>query len=174
MVTVETVLDVVPALSVAVALIYYALNLRNANRTQRLQLETRKAQLYMQLYMRITSEEFMKRSIDLLKWEFDGYEDLSERYLRGPDSSLSAKWFSMLWHIDGLGYMMAQELVEAEMVYNFGGGAAQLQHWRKWEPVIKEMRKNRGDPEFLKWFEYLAEEMMRLRQEKGLEPLPSF
>ena len=174
MVTFETVLNVIPALSVAVALVYYALNLRNANRTQRMQLETRKAQFYMQLYMRVTSEEFMKRSIDLLRWEFDGYEDLSERYLQGPDSSLSAKWFSLLWHMDGLGYMMAQKLIEAEMVYNFGGGAAHLRHWMKWEPAIVEMRIRRGDPEFLRWFEYLAEEMMKLRQEKGLEPIPPY
>jgi len=175
MVTVETVLDVVPALSVAIALVYYAMNLRNANKTQRLQLETRKAQLYMQLFMRITSEEFMKRSIDLLRWEFDSYGEFIERYYGSPDSNLTAKWVSLLWHIDGLGYMMAQELIEPEMVYNFGGGAAgQLRHWEKWEPVIMEMRRERGDPEFLKWFEYLAKEMMRLRQEKGLKPTPSF
>jgi len=37
-----------------------------------------------------------------------------------------------------------------------------------------EMRRVRGEPEFLEWFEYLVKEMMRLRQEKGLEPIPQY
>jgi hypothetical protein len=122
MVTVETVLDVVPALSVAVALVYYALNLRNANKTQRLQLETRRAQLYMQMFMRITSDKFMKKSIDLLRWEYDSYEDLNERYFGSPDSNLSAKWFSLLWHIDVLGYMMALNTASDNLDSILGAG----------------------------------------------------
>jgi len=79
----------------------------------------------------------------------------------------------MFWHIDGLGYMMSQELIDPEMVYNFGGGFGQVMHWKKWEPVIMRMRKRRGDPDFMKWFEYMAKEMMRIRQEKGLIPTSS-
>ena len=43
MVTFETVLDVVPAVSVAVALVYYGLQIRNQNKA-------RQAQLYAQIY----------------------------------------------------------------------------------------------------------------------------
>jgi len=34
------------------------------------------------------------------------------------------------------------------------------------------MRSQRNDPEFLKWFEYLSEQMKELRIEKGLNATP--
>ena len=172
MVTVETISIVFTALSISLAAFYYIGTLRNAQRTQQLQLETRKAQLYMQLFLRITSEEFTKKSIDLLKFDYDDAGEFMEKYISGPDSNMQAKLFSMLWHLDGLGYMMSEDLIDPEMVYNFGGGFAQVWHWEKWEPVILEIRKRRG-AEFMKWFEYTAEEMMRIRRERGLTPTVS-
>jgi len=157
---------------ILVGVFYYIMTIRANQKNQQLQLETRKAQLYMQLFMRITSEEFVKKAIDLLRLEYDNVDEFMEKSILGPDSSLHAKLFSMFWHIDGLGYMMYQGLIDPEMVYNFGGGFAQVWHWRKWEPVIMRFRKRRGDPDFLKWFEYTAKEMMRMRQEKGLTQTP--
>jgi len=171
-ITYQMVLSTLQTVGILVGIVYYITIMRNSQRNQQLQLETRQAQLYMQLFMRITSEEFAKKSIDLLRFEYDDIDEFMENLLSGPDSSLHAKLFSMFWHIDGLGYMMSQELIDPEMVYNFGGGFAQVWHWKKWEPVIMRFRKRRGDPEFLKWFEYTAEEMMRIRQEKGLTPIP--
>jgi len=168
----QVVRDLVAIFGVIAGFTYYVMVVRNSQRMQQLQLETRKAQLYMQLFMRITSEEFVKKSIDLLRLEYDNVDEFMEKLLLGPDSSLHAKLFSMFWHIDGLGYMMSQKLIDPEMVYNFGGGFAQVWHWKKWEPVIMRFRKRRDDPEFLKWFEYTAKEMMRIRQEKGLTQTP--
>jgi hypothetical protein len=167
------VLQIVQTVGILVAIIYYITIMRSSQKTQQLQLETRKAQLYMQLFMRITSEEVMKKSIDLLKLEYDNVDEFMEKYISGPDSSMHAKLFSMFWHIDGLGYMMSQKFIDPEMVYNFGGGFAQVWHWKKWEPVIMRMRKLRGEPEFMRWFEYTAKEMMKIRQEKGLTQTPS-
>jgi hypothetical protein len=171
-ITISIVLQIIQTVGILVGIVYYITIMRNSQKTQHLQLETRKAQLYMQLFMRITSEEFVKKSIDLLKLEYDNIDEFMKKLLSGPDSSLHAKLFSMFWHIDGLGYMMSQKLIDPEMVYNFGGGFAQVWHWKKWEPVIMRFRKRRDDPEFLKWFEYTAKEMMRIRQEKGLTQTP--
>lgn len=175
-ITISVVLQIIQTVGILVGIVYYITIMRSSQKNQQLQLETRKAQLYMQLFMRITSEESMKKSIDLLKLEYDDVDEFMEKQILGPDSSLHAKLFSMFWHIDGLGYMMSLKLIDPEMVYNFGGGFAQAWHWEKWEPLIMRFRKRRGDPEFLKWFEYTAKEMMRIRQEKGLlqtPPMPS-
>jgi len=171
-ITISIMLQIIQTVGILVGIIYYITIMRNSQKTQQLQLETRKAQLYMQLFMRITSEEFVKKAIDLLRFEYEDVDEFMEKHILGPDSTLHAKLFSMFWHIDGLGYMMSQELIDPEMVYNFGGGFAQAWHWKKWEPVIMRFRKRRGDPEFLKWFEYTAKEMMRIRQEKGLSQTP--
>ena len=170
--TLQTIGILLTALTVSIAAIYYALTLRYTRKNQELQLETRQAQLYMQLFMRITSEEFTKKGIDLLKVEYDDVNEFMQKYILSPDSTMHAKLFSMFWHIDGLGYMMSQKLIDPEIVYNFGGGFAQVWHWKKWEPVIMRFRKRRDDPEFMKWFEYASNEMMKIRQEKGLTPTP--
>jgi hypothetical protein len=172
-VTIPIVLQVIQTVGILVGIIYYITIMRSNQKTQQLQLDTRKAQLYMQLFMRITSEEFIKKSLDLLKFEYENVNEFMDKYISGPDSTTHAKLFSMFWHIDGLGYMMANDLIDPEMVYNFGGGFAQVWHWKKWEPVIRRMRELRGEPEFMRWFEYTANEMMRIRQEKGLSPTPS-
>ena len=165
-------LQIVQTVGILVAIAYYITIMRSSQKTQQLQLETRKAQLYMQLFMRITSEEFTKKALDLLRIEIGNVDEFFKKYILGPDPSMHAKLFSMFWHIDGLGYMMSQELIDPEMVYNLGGGFAQVWHWKKWEPVIMRFRKRRGDPEFMKWFEYTAKEMMKIRQEKGLTSTP--
>ena len=171
-ITIPIMLQIIQTVGILVAIVYYITIMRSSQKTQQLQLETRKAQLYMQLFMRITSEEFIKKSLDVIRLEYDNVGEFMEKYFLGPDSSIQAKLFSMFWHIDGLGYMMSQGLIDPEMVYNFGGGFAQVWHWRKWEPVVMRFRERRGDPDFLKWFEYTAKEMMRMRQEKGLMQTP--
>ena len=171
-VTLTVVLQLMQTIGILVGIVYYITIMRTGQRNQQMQLETRRAQLYMQLFMRITSEGFVKKAIDLLRMEYDDVDEFMEESILGPDSSLHAKLFSMFWHIDGLGYMMSQGLIDPEMVYNFGGGFAQVWHWRKWEPVITRFRERRGDPDFLKWFEYTANEMTRMRQEKGLAQSP--
>jgi hypothetical protein len=172
MVELSVVRDIVAIFGVIAGFSYYVMVVRNSQRMQKLQLETRKAQLYMQLFLRISSEDHMKKSIDVLKMEYDNYDDFRENYASNPETDMLAKWYSTIWHLDGLGYMMSEELIEPEVVYNFGGGSAQVNHWLKSEPIVLEMRKRRNDPEFLKWFEYTANEMMRIRQEKGLTPTP--
>jgi hypothetical protein len=171
--TYQMFLSTVQTISLVIGIVYYLTIMRNNQKSQKLQLETRKAQLYIQLFLRITSEEFTKKSLDLLKMPIGDISEFMERHISGPESTLHAKLFSMFWHIDGLGYMMSQGLIDPEMVYNFGGGFAQVWHWKKWEPLILRMRELRDEPEFLKWFEYAADEMMKIRQEKGLSETPS-
>jgi len=171
--TYQMFLSTVQTVSLVIGIVYYLTIMRSNQKSQQLQLETRKAQLYMQLFLRITSEEFTKKSLELLKMPIGDVSEFMEKHISGLESTLQAKLFSMFWHIDGLGYMMSQGLIDPEMVYNFGGGFAQVWHWKKWEPLILRMRELRGEPEFLKWFEYAADEMMKIRQEKGLSETPS-
>jgi hypothetical protein len=70
--------DLVAIFGVIVGFTYYVIVVRNSQKMQQLQLETRKAQLYMQLFMRITSDEFVKKSIDLLKLEYDDVDEFME------------------------------------------------------------------------------------------------
>ena len=126
-ITIPIVLQIVQTVGILVGIIYYITIMRNSQRTQQLQLETRKAQLYMQLFTKTSSEDFAKKALDLLRIEISNIDEFFEKYILGSDPSMHAKLFSMFWHIDGLGYMMSQELIDPEMVYNLGGARAHCQ-----------------------------------------------
>ena len=62
---VQTLLGYLTPISLTVGVVYYILTLRNTRRNQEMQLETRQAQLFMQIYDRRSSSEMTK-----MEWEF--------------------------------------------------------------------------------------------------------
>jgi hypothetical protein len=67
---------------------FYVLTVRGSRKNQRQQLETRQAQLFMQLYQDLLSENNMRSLLELLNMEWDDYDDF-ERKLgsdNNPDS----------------------------------------------------------------------------------------
>ena len=81
MIDLQFILTILPVLSMAVALIYYAMNLRNANKTQQMAQETRQASLFMQIYNQFTSERVMETSIEIMaQWEWSSFEEFQQKY----------------------------------------------------------------------------------------------
>ena len=68
MVTAENLLDILPLVSLVVVLAYYALTVRNQNKT-------RQAQLLMGLYENYRSLEFRKMCHEIGSWEWTDFED---------------------------------------------------------------------------------------------------
>ena len=54
-------------------------------------------------------------------------------------------------------------MIELDITYRLLG-VYTLIHWFKWETVIKKMREGPMGSDFLENFEYLANEMIRLRK----------
>jgi hypothetical protein len=80
MVSLEVLALVLTGLSITASILYYTMTLRNSNKTQQLALENRRAQLYMQLFLRITSEDFMKRSIDLIRLNYSNQDEFFQKF----------------------------------------------------------------------------------------------
>jgi len=161
MVTIDAILDVLPMMSVAVAIIYYAMTLRNSNRMQRLALETRQAQLFMQLYNTFASEEFLERAAEVAEVEWEDTRDYWENHHR------MKYWAHWMW-LNGLGLVLKEGLISPEMVYHLTGGMGPVWLWNKYEEVIGEARERYNNPDFFIWFEYLVGELKRIREERGM------
>ncbi|MFC1803065.1 hypothetical protein ACFL0D_03755 [Thermoproteota archaeon] len=89
MITVEQIIYVLPVLALTASILYYTMNLRNANKTQQMQLETRQVQMFMTISGTRGSPEFQKliyRVTFLDDWK--DLEDYYERY--GPENNLDA------------------------------------------------------------------------------------
>jgi hypothetical protein len=102
-----------------------------------------------------------------LKW--DDFDDYLEKYsaLSGhPD--IAAAFDSQIGYLDGIGTMVKENMIDVNTVYNVDGRRI-LMMWFKFETVVKGFRDPKwGTPDYGDNFEYLAQEMIRIRKEKGL------
>jgi hypothetical protein len=130
----------------------------------------------MQLFQFHISKERFKDSWILNEMEWEDYDDYTRKY----DSSVNLENFAMRYNNwsfwDGMGLLLKKNLVDKEMIYHLlGSGFGVLMNWDKFESVIKEMRVQLDLPELYIWFEYLAEEMMKMAEERGnpWKPIPN-
>lgn len=147
---IQAVYYMVAATGVIVAAIYYVYNMRISQRNSALvlkaqeqTLETRQAQLYMQLFQSLNSEEFIKRYIDLLNMEWSDYDDFEKKYGSDEHPENFAKRFSTFYLYDGVGYLLQRGLLDEETAYRLCG-LASCYVWKKYEKVIKEQEGSGG------------------------------
>lgn len=164
MITLEQIVYVAPILALTVSIIYYAGVLRNANKTQRQSQETRQAQLHIQIFNELNSEDRWRDFLDAAySWEWDSYDDFQKKYGTG-NLDVYAKLTSLWWVYNSIGTLLYDGLLEAKKLYPLIGPMAIMQ-WARWESVILSNRKRLEQPESFIHFEYLAQEMLRVRKQ---------
>jgi len=159
-------------LSIAASIVYYASVLRNQNKTQQMQLQTRKTQMFMQFYQSKYDQKGLENIFLLWNLEWDDLDDYLRKF-GGQSGNIetAAALESWLSYFDGLGILVKEDMIDLEMVYNVAHTRI-LFMWFKFETIIKEFRKDPWNlPDYCQNFEYLAEEVLRIRKEKGL-PIP--
>jgi hypothetical protein len=171
-VSLQTLLTYLTLISVPVGVFYHIMTLRNTRRNQDLQLETRSLQLFMQLFQQMNSPENMKNYIEILNWEWDDYHDFEMKYGSDDNEEAWAKRISWWRRYNVIGLILRDKRIDTELLYDFiGTGVINL--WKKYEPIIMEQRVRYGLTNIFQWFEYLADEMNRVRLNRGItEPLP--
>jgi hypothetical protein len=154
----QTISIVLTGIGMIIALTYYALQIRN-------QSLARKAQIYMQLYNVETSREFQSSEIDVNRVEVSDPEE-ARKEMRA-DKELLVSWRRIFLHADQMGAMLKSGLLDPEMIVHFGTGAGPIMTWKRWKPYILWLREQMNFPDYLAGFEYYANEMTRLRRERG-------
>ena len=164
MVSLDQIIYIVPLFALTASIIYYAINLRNANKTQRLQLETRQAQLLMQIYNKYTETELMKQQMDIVNMDYNGIEEFWSKY--GPNSNPEryTSFARLGYFFDGIGVLLKRGLVEESALYDLMGVHV-LQYWNGWYgPPMPGLREKWSNPHAYEMFEYLAEEFQKMSQ----------
>ena len=160
MVKLESILALIPAVSVAIALIYYAINIRNANKT-------REAQLFMQSYKETSTPELQQRAFELFSWQWKDYEDFNTKYW--SDNEAKSNFIAFMIYMNGLGIMLEEGHLPARLLYKMDqGGYIPIMTWNKFKSIILSQRESLNNPENWKYLEYYAEEMAKLRKKNGL------
>ena len=110
-ITLPIVLQIVQTVGILVGIAYYITIMRNSQKTQDLSLkaqeqalETRKAQLYMQIYSRLDDNEFWENYGRLVyEYEYKGMDDFLENYSPGTKTGGYASYMSMNAFFRGIG-----------------------------------------------------------------------
>jgi hypothetical protein len=157
-ITLPIVLQIIQTVSLVVGIVYYLTIMRNQQKSQQQQLETRQAQLFMQMYQEETKKG-PHGMMGILEWEFTDYDDFYKKY--GPDSNPEAyhDYIYELYNMEGWGVLVREEYVDIRLLALLSGGT--VKHlWMKLQPIIYEERKIRNWPRFSIEFEYLYETLI--------------
>ena len=124
---------VLTGLGLTASILYYTMTLRNANKTQQQQLETRQAQLYMQLFRELATPEFWKLQLEISQIEGDTVEELTQTIRSNYDTY--SKLISLWWIYREIGILVYDGLVDLRHVYHLLGEQP-IYHYEKWWPVV--------------------------------------
>ena len=161
MVTVETISIIFTGLSVSLAAFYYISTLRNAQRTQQLQLETRQAQLLMQIYSRLDIPEKSEAFTDVFTWDFIDFEDYLTKYGEKPEEEY--KLTGLVIYFEGLGTMVREGFIDIHQVATLIGGAA-VRFWSMFDSIKEDIRKYKNYPRWASETEYLYNELLKYQE----------
>jgi len=162
--TLQAVSYIMGSIGVFVAAIYYVFNMRatlhvrqEANRTQRQQLETRQAQMFMSIYTQITTKEFALAYQKVMNGHWRNYDEYRELY---KDPEMYNAGMIVGTYYEGVGVLVREGLLDIRWIALLICGGTRM-FWEKIEPVIDEGRRAMGYPRWMSETEYLYDELMR-------------
>ena len=160
MLDIPSISAVVAAIGVMVGVAFAYLEVRNLAKQRETDVETRQAELFMQIYDHYYREDFLIDENEILfHWEWKDFEDFWQKY--GPETNPKAfsKWDSVGTYFRGVGVLVKRKLIDPDLVDELMGTSIIL-HWEKSGPIMKEFRE-RYWPHAYEWFEYLYNEMKK-------------
>ena len=169
LVVLQSVSYIAGATGVAIAAIFYVLNLRISQKNQEISqrnmkttLETRKLQFVTSITNQLLSEEGQKRFGELLNMEWRDYDDFEKKY--GSDYNLDnyAKRMSVWNTYNTLGMLVRDKLIEPEVLYKINNVIPCFM-WSKFKDIIEENRRRYGGEDTLSDFELLNDEILRVK-----------
>jgi hypothetical protein len=176
LVVLQSVSYIAGATGVAIAAIFYVLNLRISQKNQEISqrnmkttLETRKLQFVTSITNQLLSEEGQRRYGELLNMEWRDYADYEKKY--GSDNNLDnyAKRMSVWKTYNTLGMLVREKLIEPEVLYSITNTNPLLM-WSKFKDIIAELQKRYGGGDTLSDLKFLNDELLRIALSKD----PSF
>ena len=160
MVDPRLILDVLPALSITIGVIYYIMVLRN-------QEKARQIQLFQQLVQRNSKDQQIE-GMKLMQLKWNDYDDFEIKYGSDNNPEIFALRYEWWTRFNQTGLLVRDGLIDIDRLMKLHGGTtAPYWHWNKFSEVIKKQRELYNLPELFSEFEYLALEYANYMEKKG-------
>ena len=155
----QSVSYIVGALGVCVAAFYYVMTLRVQQTNMKATLDSRQAQIFMQLYALYDNRDFFEDYGNICNtYEYKNYADWTQKY--GPKANIKAyaAWIRVGRFLDGAGLLVRKNLIDVELVVDQLREVI-LYAWEKMGPWVVEQRSILNHPQLWENFEFLAVEV---------------
>ncbi len=166
-ISLQTVLTYLTLISVPVGVFYHIMTLRNTRKNQQLTLETRQAQIFMNIYNNsFNNPQFWEyfQTIRLLQWkDLDEYQAVFD-YINPETRDNRLAITMILGFYEGVGVLVKENLLDIRMVALLMTGQTK-EIWEKLEPVVEEYREYYNYPRWVSEYEYLYNELMKHLEE---------
>ena len=161
--TYQTIFQFLQTAGILVGVFYYVTTLRNQSRARKLTVANQLGQI-------LSSVENMHNFIELLEMEWENYDDFMRKYDSSVNRDNYAKRSSMWGLCDRIGCELYQGNVDSDVLCTQYIYQGVWLIWYKFKPIILGYRERYGYPDFLRWFEYLIDELEKARVRQGLPP----
>lgn len=155
MVDIAAVSIVIASAGVLAGVIYYVLEIRHQSR-----LRQTESVIKLSPWFNMNAREVQEAITQVCSIEYENYDDYLERYSGKPEH-MTLKILGN--YFEGMGILVYRKLVETDIVYDFWGDIIQSS-WEKTEPLVAGMRKDSGDLNMFRFWEYLYHEMKKRKQ----------
>ena len=154
MITVEQVLYIIPVLALTASITYYALNIRNQNRT-------RQAQLLMQIVNQFCHPNIVEARDLFNRIELNSVEDLKNIFEDREKAVILRRYWG--W-VEGIGVVVRENYLDVKVIAGVMFGVV-TRDWEKLAPYVGEYRELIGSPRaWIEW-EYLYDKLMEYARE---------
>jgi hypothetical protein len=168
LVDLQTIGVLVTAVSVTFAAIYYIFTLRINMKTQQIAarsqeqtLETRQAQLFMDIYRTEATKEFLSAQNIAMGLNLHDVKDFDEMT---KNDELRDSFYALGMHLEGMGVLVRENLVDVRLVSELCSGTI-LTWWEKFGPGILRCREVWDFPRYGIEQEYLAKRVVEYGRE---------
>ena len=144
----------------------YVSSNKRAEDARRRELETRQAQLFMQVY-----GHYLDKIVDdeaaIYKMNYRDYDDFMEKYGWEKNPEFYKKFNKFGSYLEGIGVLVKRGLIDASLVHDFNGDLVRW-FWEKSKPFWVEFSAREKFPSLVVPFtEYLYERLKQMEQEKS-------
>ncbi len=168
-VSLQTVLTYLTLISIPVGVFYHIMTLNNTRKNQKLQLETRQAQLYMGLINTLRSPEFRRQWHIAESATWKDHDDFTEKYGPGKNPEVLAATTSVFAFFDSVGTLVKKKLIDVDLVDGLLA-ISLIVTWKRYESILKGDREYFQSPDLWEDFEYIYDEINKRGQYSSARP----
>jgi hypothetical protein len=161
-------LNIAETVGILVGILIALFQLRRIQATGETELETRQASLFMQIYDHFYDLDFVKRQLEIWKWNWSDYDDFVKKYEFDTNPESGSLLFSVGTYFEGIGVLVKRNLIDPCIVDDLISGLV-MRTWDKFEPVIRETRRRLNWPQYFEFFEHLNDEIRLIAESQHPE-----